>query len=120
MVLRGCVVCVGGKPLGWGMGSGFQLGSQCFELSEGLTGSGATVLAQGLGPVGALLPLPNSGVSPALSLTLPREPDLESGSKVAHPTNGMPAWMRHKLKSRLPRKISITSDMQMTPSNGRK
>ena len=24
-------------------------------------------------------------------------------------------WMKHKLESRLPREISITSDMQMTP-----
>ena len=57
--------------LGWGVGSGVQLGSQCLGLSEGLTGSGATVFAQGLGPVGALLPLPDSGVSPALSLSPP-------------------------------------------------
>ena len=27
----------------------------------------------------------------------------------------MPDWMKHKLESRLPGKISITSDMQMTP-----
>ena len=27
----------------------------------------------------------------------------------------MPGWMKHKLESRLQRKISITSDMQMTP-----
>ena len=27
----------------------------------------------------------------------------------------MPDWMKHKLESRLPREISITSDMQMTP-----
>ena len=27
----------------------------------------------------------------------------------------MPGWMKHKLKSRLPGKISITSDMQITP-----
>ena len=27
----------------------------------------------------------------------------------------MPEWMTHKLKSSLPGKISITSDMQMTP-----
>ena len=26
----------------------------------------------------------------------------------------MPGWMRHKLGSRLPREISLTSDMQMT------
>ena len=25
-------------------------------------------------------------------------------------------WMKHKLESRLPEEISITSDMQMTPS----
>ena len=29
-------------------------------------------------------------------------------------------WMKHKLESRLPGEISITSDMQMTPSYGRK
>ena len=28
----------------------------------------------------------------------------------------MPGWMKHKLDSRLPGDISITSDMQMTPS----
>ena len=27
----------------------------------------------------------------------------------------MPGWMKHKLESRLPREILITSDMQMTP-----
>ena len=27
----------------------------------------------------------------------------------------MSGWMKHKLESRLPGKISITSDMQMTP-----
>ena len=27
----------------------------------------------------------------------------------------MPVWMNHKLESRLPEEISITSDMQMTP-----
>ena len=27
----------------------------------------------------------------------------------------MPGWMEHKLESRLPGEISITSDMQMTP-----
>src|SRR5574341_796719 len=27
----------------------------------------------------------------------------------------MPGWMTHKLESRLPGEISITSDMQMTP-----
>ena len=27
----------------------------------------------------------------------------------------MPDWMKHKLESRLPGEISITSDMQMTP-----
>ena len=27
----------------------------------------------------------------------------------------MPDWMKHKVKSRLPGEISITSDMQMTP-----
>ena len=28
----------------------------------------------------------------------------------------MPGWMKHNLESRLPGEISITSDMQMTPS----
>ena len=28
----------------------------------------------------------------------------------------MPGWMKHKLESRLPGEITITSDMQMTPS----
>ena len=28
---------------------------------------------------------------------------------------GMPGWMKHKLETRLPGEISITSDMQMTP-----
>ena len=27
----------------------------------------------------------------------------------------MPGWMKHKLESRMPEEISITSDMQMTP-----
>ena len=27
----------------------------------------------------------------------------------------MPGWMKHKLKSRLPGEISVTSDMQMIP-----
>ena len=27
----------------------------------------------------------------------------------------MPGWMKHKLELRLPKEISITSDMQMTP-----
>ena len=32
----------------------------------------------------------------------------------------MLGWMKHKLESRLPREISITSDMQMIPPYGRK
>ena len=32
----------------------------------------------------------------------------------------MPGWMKHKLESRLPGEISVTSDMQITPPNGRK
>ena len=32
----------------------------------------------------------------------------------------MSGWMKHKLESRLPGEISITSDMQMTPLCGRK
>ena len=30
----------------------------------------------------------------------------------------MPAWMKHKLESRLPQEISITSDIQMTHPSG--
>ena len=32
----------------------------------------------------------------------------------------MPGWMKYKLELRFPGEISITSDMQMTPSYGRK
>ena len=32
----------------------------------------------------------------------------------------IPGWMKHKLESRLPGEISITSDTQMTPPYGRK
>ena len=32
----------------------------------------------------------------------------------------MLVWMKHKLESRLPGEISITSDMQMTPSSWQK
>ena len=32
----------------------------------------------------------------------------------------IPGWMNHKLESRLPGEISITSDMQMIPPYGRK
>ena len=32
----------------------------------------------------------------------------------------MPGWMKHKLESRLPGEISITSDTQMTPPLGQK
>ena len=32
----------------------------------------------------------------------------------------MPEWIKHKLESRLPGEISITSDMQMAPPLGRK
>ena len=32
----------------------------------------------------------------------------------------MSGWMKHKLKSRFPGEISITSDTQMTPPFGRK
>ena len=57
----------------------------------------------------------------------------QTGSKFAkeyvkavycHPTNltymqstsyEMPGWLKHKLQSRFPGEISITSDMQMTP-----
>ena len=28
---------------------------------------------------------------------------------------GIPAWIKHKLKSKLMEEISVTSDMQMTP-----
>ena len=68
------------------------------------------------------------------------EPDMEqwTGSKLGeeyikavyyHPTYltymqsiscEMMGWMTHKLESRLPGEISITSDMQMTPPDGRR
>jgi len=32
----------------------------------------------------------------------------------------MPGWMKHKLESRLPGEISITSDMHMTPPSWQK
>ena len=32
----------------------------------------------------------------------------------------MPGWMKHKLESRLPGKISITSDVQMIPPSWQK
>ena len=32
----------------------------------------------------------------------------------------MPGWMKHKLESRLPGEISVTSDTQMTPPYDRK
>ena len=32
----------------------------------------------------------------------------------------IPGWMKHKLESRLPGEISVTSDMQMTRPYGRK
>ena len=32
----------------------------------------------------------------------------------------MPGWMKHKLKSRFPGEISITSDMQMAPPSWQK
>ena len=32
----------------------------------------------------------------------------------------MLGWLKHKMESRLPGEISITSDMQMTPPYGRK
>ena len=33
---------------------------------------------------------------------------------------GMPGWMKHKLESRLPGEIKITSDTQMTPLSWKK
>jgi len=68
------------------------------------------------------------------------EPDMEqwAGSKLekeyvkavyCHPaylthmqstSREMPGWMNHKLESRLPGEISITSDMQMTPPRWQK
>ena len=36
----------------------------------------------------------------------------EDAVKVLH---SMPGWMKHKLESRLPGEISITSDTEMTP-----
>ena len=36
-------------------------------------------------------------------------------ASVQSPSCEMPGWMKHKLESRLPGEISITSDMQRTP-----
>ena len=44
--------------------------------------------------------------------------EVRQGCMLSHLFNlycEMPGWMKHKLKSRLPGEISITSDMQMTP-----
>ena len=35
-------------------------------------------------------------------------------ASMQNPSCGMPEWMNHKLESRLPEEISVTSDMQMT------
>ena len=32
----------------------------------------------------------------------------------------MPGWMKHKLESRLPAEVSLTSNMQMTPPSWQK
>ena len=32
----------------------------------------------------------------------------------------MPGWIKHKLESRFPKEVSVTSDNQMTPPYGRK
>ena len=67
-----------------------------------------------------------------LELNMEQQTGSKSGSKLGkeyvkavycHPayltymqsTYEMPGWMKHKLESRLPGEISITSDMQMTP-----
>ena len=66
----------------------------------------------------------------------PLEPDMEqqTGSRYVKPAYchsayltymqstscQMPGWMKHKLESRFPGEVSITSDMQMTHPNGRK
>ena len=34
-------------------------------------------------------------------------------------SSAIPGWMKHKLESRLPGEISITSDMQMTPQKAK-
>ena len=39
---------------------------------------------------------------------------------IQHISCKMPGWMKHKLESRLPGEISITSDIQMTPPYDRK
>ena len=54
------------------------------------------------------------------------EPDMKqwTGSKLgkeyAKAVYSHPAYMKHKLESRLPGEISITSDMQVTPSSWQK
>ena len=57
-----------------------------------------------------------------------RDLELEGKSKALHPiltymkstSYEMLGWMKHKLESRLPGEISITSGKQMTPTHLRK
>ena len=54
------------------------------------------------------------------------EPDMEQwtdsklGKEYVKAGPEMLSWMKHKLESRLPGEISITSDMQMTPPSWQK
>ena len=64
-----------------------------------------------------------------LGLDMEQQTDYKSGKECVkaihcHPayltymqstSSEMSGWMKHKLKLRLPREISITSDMQITP-----
>ena len=42
-------------------------------------------------------------------------PKASDSQGLPYPSWEMLGWMKHKLESRLPGEISITSDMQMTP-----
>ena len=64
-----------------------------------------------------------------LELDLEQQTDSKSGKEYVKPvychsayltymqntSHKMPGWMKHKLESRFPGEVSITSDMQMTP-----
>ena len=56
----------------------------------------------------------SDAIQPSYSLSSP-SPPAPNPSRHQSTSCEMPGWMKHKLKSRLPGKISMTSDMKMTP-----
>ena len=54
--------------------------------------------------------------SPVFFIVQLSHPYMTTGKTIALTTPcEMPGWMKHKLESRFPGEISITSDMKMTP-----